>query len=273
MVTDRNPQAEQMADESMVRNLAAQAECIWPQERELVRAYGLAPDARVLDVGCGTGEITLRLAEELPEATLVGVDVHADHLVPARERARPFKERVEFREGDAFELDFADDTFDLAVCRHLLQAIPDPERVTAEMARVTRPGGHLHLVAEDYGMMHFAPVDLDTDRFWQDGPITFAERTGSDLRSGRKLFTALSRQGLADVRVDYVTVDTVRCPREAFARIWVAWRDGYADAIAENTRFSLEEVRAHFDTMIEAIRREDGYGVWHLPVVSARVPG
>ena len=94
-----------------------------------------------------------------------------------------------------------------------------------------------------------------------------------DLRIGRKAYTLLRRLGLGDVRVDYVTVDPVRAPREAFARVWIAWRDGYAEAIARETRFGLEEVHAHFDTMIEAIQREDGYGVWHLPVITGTVPG
>ena len=270
---DQNPQAAQMADESMVRNLAAQADCIWPQERELIRGYGLADDAQVLDVGCGTGEITRRLAEELPRATLLGLDVHADHLVLARQLSARLGERISFRAGDAFDLDLPPDRFDLSICRHMLQAVPQPERVTAEMARVTKPGGRLHVVAEDYGMMHFHPVDGDTDVFWRDGPMNFAQRTGTDLRIGRKMFTVLRRQGLADVRVDYVTIDTVRVPREAFATVWVAWRDGYAQAIARASRFSLEEVLAHFDSMIAAIRDEDGYGVWQVPVLSAVVPG
>jgi hypothetical protein len=121
-------------------------------------------------------------------------------------------------------------------------------------------------------MMHFHTVAGDTDVFWREGPTTFAERTGTDLRSGRKMFTVLCRQGLSDVRVDYVTVDTVRVPRETFARVWVAWRDGYARAIARESRFSLEEVLAHFDSMIAAIRAEDGYGVWQVPVITGLVP-
>lgn len=52
MANERNPQAEQMADESMVRGLAAQAEAIWPQESAFFDRYTLPDGARVLDLGC-----------------------------------------------------------------------------------------------------------------------------------------------------------------------------------------------------------------------------
>src|SRR5947207_14176724 len=70
-----NPQAKEMADESMVRNLAAQAEAIWLQEKHLFDRYRLPVDANVLDAGCGTGEISLRLAQLAPHARVLGVDV------------------------------------------------------------------------------------------------------------------------------------------------------------------------------------------------------
>ena len=62
-MTDLNPQAKQMADESMVRNLAAQAQAIWPQEAPLFRRYTLPASPRILDAGCGTGEGASRLAD------------------------------------------------------------------------------------------------------------------------------------------------------------------------------------------------------------------
>jgi hypothetical protein len=143
--------------------------------------------------------------------------------------------------------------------------------VVRELVRVARRGGFLHLVAEDYAMMHFHPTQRDTDRFWFEGPIAYARATGTDLRSGRKMYTVLRRLGLAGVRVDYVIVDPLRVPREVFARVWRAWRDGYAAAIAEATGMPLGEVRAYFDEMIGAIENPDGYAVWHLPVVSGRL--
>ena len=63
MSENLNPQSAQMADESMVRNLEAQAIAIWPQERALFLREPLPASGTICDVGCGTGEISARLAE------------------------------------------------------------------------------------------------------------------------------------------------------------------------------------------------------------------
>lgn len=89
---DRNPQAKQMADESMVRNLAAQAAAIWPQEEPIMRAHRVMDAIR--DVGCGTGEITARLAALFPGAQVIGIDLLEADLEPARGRSLALAERV-----------------------------------------------------------------------------------------------------------------------------------------------------------------------------------
>ena len=77
-----------MADESMVRNLSAQAEAIWPQEEPIFARHAPPEGARVLDVGCGTGEIVARLAQRFPRASFVGVDGGTGiSLLSARRRA------------------------------------------------------------------------------------------------------------------------------------------------------------------------------------------
>ena len=125
MTQDRNPQAEQMGDESMVRNLAFQADAIWPQEVGLFDRYGLSGELRILDVGCGTGEITRRLARLYPQAHVIGNDILESNLALARRDSQELAGRVEFQHGDAFAMAFPDNTFDLLVCRHMSQAVPD----------------------------------------------------------------------------------------------------------------------------------------------------
>src|SRR5262249_54970064 len=157
MINELNPQAEQMADESMVRNLAAQADAIWPQEAPLFARYRLDPDARILDAGCGPGEIVMRLADAYPSARLIGVDIVDAHLALAARRRARFGGRLPSDPPRRFGPQLPDAAFDLTTCRHVLHSIPQPERVLAELVRVTRPGGRLHILPEDYGMIPFPP--------------------------------------------------------------------------------------------------------------------
>ncbi len=271
-MTDLNPHKEQMADPSMVRTLDAQARAIWPQEWPLFRRYGLSGAIRILDAGCGTGQGSWRLAEAYPEASVLGVDVLDASLEIARRQAGRFGARVRFENRSVFELGLPDASFDLTVCRHVTHSVPHAERVYAELKRVTRPGGWLHLIAEDYDLLHFPRHAPDAREFWYETPEAFGKATGTDLCVGRRSWTLLHELGLTDITVDYVIVDTVRVPRETFAEILVAWRDGYADAVAGVTRFTPAEATAYFDRMIADVRDPRAYAVWMVPVLGARVP-
>lgn len=272
MTFDPNPQAAQMADESMLRNLDAQARAIWPQEAPLFDRYALPADARILDVGCGPGEIASRLADRFPGARVTGVDLIEEHLALARARYPHLKDRLRLLRADGFALPFPDASFDLSVSRHVIQAIPDAPRALAELVRVTRPGGFLHVLAEDYGMIFLHPTRPDVVDFWNEGPPAFGRGTGVDLHVGRRTYTHLRRLGLDPVRVDWVVVDPIRVPRETIAQILEAWRDGYAEPVSAHTRFSAADFEAAFDDMIACVRSPDGYAVWHVPIVSGQVP-
>jgi ubiquinone/menaquinone biosynthesis C-methylase UbiE len=154
----------------------------------------------------------------------------------------------------------------------VLHSIPHPDRVIAELARVTRGGGYLHLIPEDYGMLHFQRSALDPRDFWHQAAPSFGEASGTDLFIGRDMFGILAAMNLENITVDYIVVDTLRVPRETFAAIIEAWRDGYAEPIGQLTPFTRESAVAYFDQMITNIRNPNGYAVWMVPVVSARVP-
>jgi SAM-dependent methyltransferase len=263
---DLNPQGEQMADESMIRTLAAQIEAIWPQEKKLIDFYRLPRNARVLDVGAGTGEFSARIAAAHPDAEVTGVELLAASVEHARRKHAALAPRLRFETGDAFQLAQPDDAYDLVVNRHMVQAVPLVERVLAELVRVTRPGGRVHVLAEDYSMLHMMSGPHDPDVFWRQ-VVEFAARTGTDARIGRRAWSLLRTAGLKDVRVDYVIVDTLRVPRQIFADIITAWRDGYVDALS-TLESPPARIRQQFDEIIASIRNPDHYAVWHLPIVS-----
>jgi len=270
MNPDRNPQARQMGDESMVQNLAFQAQAIWPQEAELFHRYELSGPLRILDLGCGTGEITRRLAELYPEARILGVDILESNLQIARRATNGIAGRVTYEAGDAFALNCTDAQFDLVVCRHLSQAVPDFALVMDEITRVLKPNGWLHLLSEDYAMLRMPNGPHDPDRFWIHGPLVFLQSIGCDGRIGRHTPPLLEERGYSAITVDYIVVDTLRVPRETFAGILRAWRDGYAESLSHATGRDLSDVRTDFDRMIADIETPPNYGVWHVPVVAGR---
>jgi len=255
----------------MVRTLAAQIEAIWPQEKSLINFYRLPRNARVLDVGAGTGEFSARVAEAHPDWQVLGIELLQASVEYARDKHAALAPRLRFETGNAFALAQPDDSFDLVANRHMVQLVPHVDKILAELVRVTKPGGHVHVLAEDYTMLHMMSGPLDPDVLWRKGPIEFSERTGTDSRIGRRAWTLMRAAGLVDVRVDYVIVDTVRVPRRVFADIITAWRDGYVNALA-TAEWPPALVRQHFNEVIASILNPEHYAVWHVPIVSGVKP-
>ena len=88
----------------------------------------------LLDVGCGEGVLTEALAERLGEARAVGIDLEDPKLRAEWERRH--RPNLEFRAGEAGSLPFAAGEFDLAAAIEVLEHVPEPQTMLAEMARV-----------------------------------------------------------------------------------------------------------------------------------------
>jgi SAM-dependent methyltransferase len=108
-------------------------------------AIAEARPSRVLDVGCGQGELAHRIATELRTA-VVGVDQSARMVELTRKRG------VDARLGDVQALDFPEESFDCVVAAWMLFHVPDLDRGLGEIARVLRPAGRL--VAATNGADH-----------------------------------------------------------------------------------------------------------------------
>ncbi len=109
--------------------------------RALLRRCQIGPEARVLDVGTGTGALAYEIAHRHPDAEVWGCDVADPMLEVGRNHRRG--ERVHLLHGDAVDLPFSDDTFDTVTSAFVMRNVDDLSLALAEQVRVTRPGGRV----------------------------------------------------------------------------------------------------------------------------------
>src|SRR5512147_329568 len=111
-----------------------------PYAVDLVSRLASKSPRRVLEIACGTGVVTRRLAAVLPEnAAIVATDLSQAMLDEAS--AAGTQRPVEWRPADAMQLPFADGSFDAVVCQFGVMFFPDKAKAFSEVRRVLAPGG------------------------------------------------------------------------------------------------------------------------------------
>lgn len=110
----------------------------------LLAAIGARPGERMLDVGCGSGQVAIDVVRGTPGSTAVGVDLSSAQLGVARARAEDLA--VEFVQADAQVHDFGEATYDIVASRTGTMFFADQAAAFANLARATKPGGRLVLL-------------------------------------------------------------------------------------------------------------------------------
>jgi ubiquinone/menaquinone biosynthesis C-methylase UbiE len=120
-------------------------------KRELVDQASIEPGARVLDIGCGTGSLTLQLKRSQPGAEVVGLDPDPKALALARGKAQRAELAIELEQGFADEMPFAAASFDRVFSSLMFHHLTREEKLATlrDVRRVLAPGGSLHLL--DFG--------------------------------------------------------------------------------------------------------------------------
>ncbi len=125
----------------MAGDYAEFAKPMEPGALEFLRALHLTPGSSLLDVGCGAGQIAIPAARAGVRVT--GLDLAPNQIAQARARAEQEGLTAHFDEGDAENMPYPDAQFDTVVSLFGAMFAPRPERVAAELLRVTRPGGRI----------------------------------------------------------------------------------------------------------------------------------
>ena len=162
-----------------------------------IEALRLVPGQSVLEVGCGSGVFLPRLGEAVgPSGRVVGID-GAAALVPVARRRVAALPAVTVEEANAYQLPYADKTFDAAHCERVLMHLDKPVRALREMARVVKPGGRVVAAEPDWAGLQVASSDPPAAEALLHGWLAGLAQP----RMGLELYAYVAEAGLADAEV------------------------------------------------------------------------
>jgi SAM-dependent methyltransferase len=164
------------------------AQVIEPGAVAFMERLALTPSTRVLDVACGSGNLSLPAAHA--GAIVTGLDIAPNLIETARKRAASEGLQIKFDEGDAEQMPYDDRSFDVVVTMFGAMFTPQPEKAASELLRVCRPGGRIAMAnwtpAGFIGQMfkataaHVKPPSMPSPLLWGD-EATVRERFQSGV--------------------------------------------------------------------------------------------
>ena len=203
MMTTLTPEMEALKAKLKVTWMAGDFEQIAKSYRlgaaEFVSRLDLKPGERILDVACGTGNLTIPAARK--GAKVIGLDIAPNLLEQGREWAKAEGLAIQFDEGDVEELPYEDASFDTVITMFGAMFAPRPDTTAAELTRVCRPGGRIAMAnwtpTGFIGQMfktvgkHVPPSGVPSPLLWGDEATIRERLNGSvaDLQLTRRLMT------------------------------------------------------------------------------------
>ena len=195
----------------------------------------LKPGHRLLDFGCGTGNISVGLADAVSPGEMHGVAMIGSRVDMARElAARGGHDNAVFHRFQLGPLPFEDDYFDAAHCHNILMSFPDPQVVLRELRRVLKPGGIIGCREMLMEASFSFPDDGTLARSWQIF-TDILELNFRHAQVGKELKWLMIQSGFEDVRMSadfdvYSEPDDIEFIRDVFLR-WFFSKDTVEAAI------------------------------------------
>jgi ubiquinone/menaquinone biosynthesis C-methylase UbiE len=181
-----------------------------PYAADIVERLRVSEGASVLELACGTGIVTRRLRDRLPHGVrLVATDLNEAMIAYAAGKFGP-EEAVEWKQADATDLPFPDESFEAVVCQFGLMFVPDKERAVREAYRVLKPGGLLLFsvwdAIEQNDLAHVAHTTIA--KFFEHDPPNFYE-VPFCLHDPVAINSLLSAAGFREVKLSTLALPCV----------------------------------------------------------------
>jgi ubiquinone/menaquinone biosynthesis C-methylase UbiE len=237
-----------------------------PLTRLLLDAAPPQPDEGVLDIACGTGVVARRAATLVgPAGAIVGMDLNPGMIEVARRLSAADGVRVEFRQGDAQELDLPDGGFDRVVCQQGVQFLADREAGLREMRRVLVPGGTAVLAVwqgPERHPLYTAMAEVEAPHLTAFGlAVTMEDLTAPfSLGDPADLRALLTEAGFREVDITEASIDARFATPERFVeRLEYAYAAVVPAFVEDPEMFTqyLANITSETTALVEAYRDGD----------------
>jgi len=237
-------------------------------ELNALKSIGLHDGCAVVDVGCGTGHVSIILAQECPNSSVIGIDINESLWSIGRSLVARMSldSRVAFVPGSGDNIPLGTNSVDFAYSRLVMQHVEKPVDIVREMARIVKPGGKVCVldIDDDFSLMYPSLPGMDEIK---NRVAQIQAKLGGNRFVGRRLFQTFKASGLDNVEVKLVPLSLQQVPADAYFQVVFGFRKQLMEEHGMN-----EFERRLFDDLQKLLLQPDTFASVIVFFVSGTVP-
>lgn len=232
---------------------------LWPAQERLLASTNIKSGDHVLDVSCGSGLVTLPIAEAVSSTgSVAGIDLSEGMIKKAQLRTEKLNfSHVSFKQMDAESLDFENNSFDAVVCSLGFMYFPNPGKALKDMYRVAKPSAEISTLVwgarKECGWASIFPI-VDKRVKSDVCPLFF------QLGSGNALKNAFESVGFEDVSSDRFSLQ-LNFEDDEQACVAAFWGGAVALAYQKFDNQTREKAQKEYLDSIQSFKKEKGYNI------------
>ncbi len=222
----------------------------------------------ILDLGCGTGEVSLALAQYFPNSNVIGVDREKKFIIE-NEKKYVQQKNLSFIQGDCYCLPFDNSTIDLCYSRFLFQHLRKPDLVIEEIFRILKPEGKIAVFDIDKSLNICCPSPKHIKKF-NKAESFYKKLIKNDIFIGRKTIPLIARAGFNGIAKLDVSIDSLNTKRYKIVDLIESWIfvDFNEHPYVQTKKITGNELKEYFEDLLQITRQDSSYICFGLVFVT-----